>query len=229
MLSETQENVSCCKPVTLSYIIHIKNWQLEPIYDKDPTFIIQCNKHQKLCNHSEICTRRTQKPTTFKHPRQTPLTQEHCHVFPLSGQNWIIWDICTQLHTCLQKLQVRVQNFIWSLFSSMNYTFPSVVPRNFFRGGGSTNSVEDRGQTERGSGGGSPLVRGSTRWANEWNPYSDYVVMDVYSMELGIRLSFVKFRNFGSGEGGWTPKPSPPLDTPLTFPGPIAPSKGMVK
>ena len=27
--------------------------------------------------------------------------------------------------------------------------------------GGSTNSVEDRGQTERGSGGGSPLVRGS--------------------------------------------------------------------
>ena len=28
-------------------------------------------------------------------------------------------------------------------------------------GGGSTNSVEDRGQTERGSGGSSPIVRGS--------------------------------------------------------------------
>jgi hypothetical protein len=28
-------------------------------------------------------------------------------------------------------------------------------------GGGSTNSVEDRGQRERGSGGGCPLVRGS--------------------------------------------------------------------
>ena len=28
-------------------------------------------------------------------------------------------------------------------------------------GGGSRNSVEDRGQRERGSGGGSPLVRGS--------------------------------------------------------------------
>ena len=28
-------------------------------------------------------------------------------------------------------------------------------------GGGSTNSVEDRGQKERGFGGGSPLVRGS--------------------------------------------------------------------
>ena len=35
----------------------------------------------------------------------------------------------------------------------------SGVPRNFF-GGGSTNSVEDR-EREWGSGGGSPLVRGS--------------------------------------------------------------------
>ena len=31
----------------------------------------------------------------------------------------------------------------------------------FGGGGGSTNSVEGRGQRERGSGGGSPLVRGS--------------------------------------------------------------------
>ena len=39
----------------------------------------------------------------------------------------------------------------------------SDVPRNFVRGEGvvETNSVEDRGQRERGSGGGSPLVRGS--------------------------------------------------------------------
>jgi len=38
----------------------------------------------------------------------------------------------------------------------------SGVPRNFVRGrGGSTNSLEDRGQREQGSGGGSPLVRGS--------------------------------------------------------------------
>ena len=37
----------------------------------------------------------------------------------------------------------------------------SGVTRNFVRGGGgSTNSVDDRGQRERGSGGGSPLVRG---------------------------------------------------------------------
>jgi hypothetical protein len=36
----------------------------------------------------------------------------------------------------------------------------SGVPRNFVRGGGSTNSVEDRGQRERGSGSSGPLVRG---------------------------------------------------------------------
>jgi len=39
----------------------------------------------------------------------------------------------------------------------------SGVPRNFVRRGGgvSANSFEDRGQRERGSGGDSPLVRGS--------------------------------------------------------------------
>jgi hypothetical protein len=45
----------------------------------------------------------------------------------------------------------------------------SGVPRNFFLGGegGSTNSVEDRGQREWRSGGSSPLVRGSTQFGNE--------------------------------------------------------------
>ena len=41
-------------------------------------------------------------------------------------------------------------------------TYPAVVyPGILFGRGDSTNSVEDRGQRERGSGGGSPLVRGS--------------------------------------------------------------------
>jgi hypothetical protein len=39
--------------------------------------------------------------------------------------------------------------------------------QEFFSGGGSTNSVEDRGQRERRSGGRSPLVRGFTQFANE--------------------------------------------------------------
>jgi hypothetical protein len=41
-----------------------------------------------------------------------------------------------------------------------------VYPGIFFLGG-STNSVEDRGQREQGSGGGSPLVRCSIQFANE--------------------------------------------------------------
>jgi hypothetical protein len=42
-----------------------------------------------------------------------------------------------------------------------------VFARNFFGVGGSTNSVDDRGQREWRSGGCSPLVRGSTQFANE--------------------------------------------------------------
>jgi hypothetical protein len=41
----------------------------------------------------------------------------------------------------------------------------SGVPSNLVRGG-SINSVEDRGQREWESGGGSPLVRGSAQFAN---------------------------------------------------------------
>ena len=46
-------------------------------------------------------------------------------------------------------------------FTESLVQWASGVPRNFVRGGGSTNSVEDRGQREWGSGGGSPLVRSS--------------------------------------------------------------------
>jgi hypothetical protein len=52
-------------------------------------------------------------------------------------------------------------------------------PGILFGGGGSTNSVEDRGKKERGYGGGSPLVRGCAQFA--------------------IRFDFVKL----SGCRGW--------------------------
>jgi hypothetical protein len=61
----------------------------------------------------------------------------------------------------------------FSPFSSLFYLTVSsillapVAYPGIFLGGGSTNSVEDRWQTERGSGGGSPLVRDSTQFANE--------------------------------------------------------------
>jgi hypothetical protein len=56
---------------------------------------------------------------------------------------------------------------------NMRCRIGSNVPRNFFSGGGSTNSTEDRGQRERESGGSKPLVRGFTQFVNERNPYSD--------------------------------------------------------
>ena len=49
------------------------------------------------------------------------------------------------------------------------------------RGGGSTNSVEDRGQRELGSGGGSPLVRDSGGSCN---------------LVQGISFHIVKFSSF---------------------------------
>jgi len=46
----------------------------------------------------------------------------------------------------------------------------------FFRGGGSTNSVEDRGQRERGFGGSSLLVRGSGGSCNLIQEISFHIV-----------------------------------------------------
>ena len=53
----------------------------------------------------------------------------------------------------------------------------SGVHRNFVLGGrGSTNSVEDRGQRERGSGAGNPLVRGSGGSCNLVQEFSFHIV-----------------------------------------------------
>jgi hypothetical protein len=48
--------------------------------------------------------------------------------------------------------------------------------QEFFSGGSSTNSVEDRGQRERGSGGGSLLVRGSGGSCNLVQEISFHIV-----------------------------------------------------
>jgi hypothetical protein len=70
--------------------------------------------------------------------------------------------------------------------------------QDFFRRGGgcSTNSIEDRGQIERGSGGGSFLVKVSAQFANWLNPCSYWVVRDVFSTEPEIRPSCVKTSEF---------------------------------
>ena len=57
------------------------------------------------------------------------------------------------------------------------------IPRNFVRGG-STNSVEDRGQKERESAGGSPLVRGSGGSCNMVQEISLHIVKFSYFLVL---------------------------------------------
>ena len=49
-------------------------------------------------------------------------------------------------------------------------------PGSLFVGAGSTNSAEDRGQRERGSGGGSPLVMGSGGSCNLVQEISFHIV-----------------------------------------------------
>jgi hypothetical protein len=77
------------------------------------------------------------------------------------------------------------------------------------RGGGSTNPVQDRGQRGWGSGGGSPPVRGSAQFSNEWILYCDLVVTDVFSTDLGIRLSFVRTMELLEGGEVNTPQTTP--------------------
>jgi hypothetical protein len=92
----------------------------------------------------------------------------------------------------------HVQYYLVLQHVTKMYCVAVAYPGIFFRGS-STNSVKDRGQRERRSGSASPLVRGPTQFANGWNTYSYYVVMDVFSTELGIRLSFVKTSEFRGG------------------------------
>ena len=74
-------------------------------------------------------------------------------------------------------------NYFLYMFISILYMFRafkcsssgSGVPRNFVLVG-STNSVDDRGQRERGSGGGSPLDRGSGNRCNLVQEISFHIV-----------------------------------------------------
>ena len=75
---------------------------------------------------------------------------------PIFGVKFYKYLVVTQFGICGCTSGMQVSKAEESRQAS------SGVPRHFVsRAGGSTNSVEDRGQTERGSGGGSTLVRGS--------------------------------------------------------------------
>ena len=62
------------------------------------------------------------------------------------------------------------------LLEKNNFLSWPVAYTGILFGGGSTNSVEDRGQRERGSGGGGPLVRGSGGSCNLVQEISFHIV-----------------------------------------------------
>jgi hypothetical protein len=105
-------------------------------------------------------------------------------------------------------LLMELQNISWQYHK---LPFKPVAYPGIFSGGGSTNSVEDKGQRERGSGGGSPLVRGSGGNYNLVQEISFHIVKCsnfwyVKTTYFGSASS--KLRNFG-GEGLNRPNPLP--------------------
>ena len=90
---------------------------------------------------------------------------------PLSVLN--VWSNYCTVHVSMDIYEVTVQT-----------VYPVAYPGILFGGGGSTNSVEDRGQTERGSVGGSPLVRGSGGSCNLVQEISFRVVKFSYFLVL---------------------------------------------
>jgi len=65
---------------------------------------------------------------------------------------------------------------MWPVSVPISLQRALACPGILFGGGGSTNSVEDRGQRERGSGSGSPLVRGSGSSCNSVQEISFHTV-----------------------------------------------------
>jgi hypothetical protein len=72
--------------------------------------------------------------------------------------------------------------------------------QEFFRGWGSTNSAVDRRQRERGSRDGSPLVRSSNPFANEWTRILIRLLRMYFPRNWEIGSALSKLRNFGGGE-----------------------------
>jgi hypothetical protein len=71
--------------------------------------------------------------------------------------------------------------------------------RSCGRGGVQQIQLRTEGRENGDPGAAAPLVKGSAQFANEWNLYFYWVVTDVFSMELVIRLSLVKTSAFRVG------------------------------
>jgi len=79
-------------------------------------------------------------------------------------------------NNCTKKIHTQLDTNLLNRERDQVGDKDSGIPWNFVWGGGSTNSVEDRGQREQGSGGSSPLVRGSRGSCNLVQEISFHIV-----------------------------------------------------
>jgi hypothetical protein len=99
-------------------------------------------------------------------------------------------------------VQVKVTQFYAKTFELTAQHDTVAYPGLFFQVGFNKFGWGQRAE-RAGSGGSSPLVRGSALFANEWTPYSYYGLLQMYfprNWDFGSALS--KLRNFGGGGGG---------------------------
>jgi hypothetical protein len=116
-------------------------------------------RHQMETFHTDFHPNRSPNmEVTSINPLTLVSRQYDCHTTCFLKAHYSSTNVCTQL---LYRISCNPNN------DSVADTMSSGVPRLFLSRGGSTNSVEGKGQRERGSMGGSPLVRGSTQFANE--------------------------------------------------------------
>ena len=129
-------------------------------------FCDKLNDPQNSLWNDELYNTQLQTVSRWSHKSDTSITQ---YIPPHKTFKWQIWNILLltefirnssvrPLTTKSPQSTVHIANW-WAVY--LGFIECSGVPRNFVQGGGSTNSDEDRGQREQGSGGGSPLVRGS--------------------------------------------------------------------
>ena len=97
-------------------------------------------------------------------PRIDQLSQKLMHItrVPKEAKSILPSVSNTNMADVLTCVAVSTyQHLIWGTAMTHGCGYWQWRTQEFFSGGGSTNLVEDRGQRERGSGGGSLVVRGS--------------------------------------------------------------------
>ena len=92
-----------------------------------------------------------------------------------------VWQYFPTIYSLRDSIRLKSEACYVQYIEFIYYLVPVAYPGILFGGGrGSTNSVEDRGQREWGSGGGSPLVRGSGGSCNLVQEISFHIVKFPY-------------------------------------------------